>query len=750
LNYTTDGAYSQSAKRGQPLTITDNLNHVTHLRYDSQGRPTSITDAIGNETDFSYNLIGQHDTTTYPATGQTGSGHSHTANAYLYVGGPLTTITAFDESNTQVRQVTRSYGLEGEPLSVAGSTEPVTNTYDALYRVKTLKDGNNNTTTYAYNNTGLASLITMPGGETTQFPSYDNDGNLLQRIDGNSVVTNYLYTDSESLLTDIQYPASTSLNVHFAYDSYGRRSSMSDSTGSQSYSYGNLDELLTASTTYTGLSAKTISYQYYPNGSRQTMTTPAGTFSYGYAAAGRPSSMTNPFNETTRWSYQNNNWLSTQTLANGATATYTHNALGQVTELLNQIGSTTISDFSSIGYDGVGNRTSVTANISGATLLSGTTGYSYDSKDQITQETSTRNGGFTDNFGYDSAGNPTSFKGITKSYNSNNQQTGTGFSHDSNGNPTNYGGTTLTFDPENRMTAYGSVLTAGYTGDGLRAWKQSSSTRTYFLYDSIVPVIEMDSSGSVIATNSFGAAGLVSRHEGSTSASYSFDSEGNVTQRSDSSGSVLSNHLFSAHGSALSGTLSDPFGFKAQFGYYTDIETGLQLLTRRYYDPSSGRFITRDPVSYSGGINLYSYAKSNPLRYLDPLGEQGDIPDPTNPPSDWKPLGPDIWRDPAGDTWRWHPDPDGLHGGDHWDIGGPRRDHGRKGRQEWWPNRQGGHREPKPPGNLRLEECPGIGLKNPWTLPNIPPPTPQQAVGVGIAGSTIIIIIIILLAPIGA
>jgi hypothetical protein len=45
--------------------------------------------------------------------------------------------------------VTRAYGLEGELLSVGGSTEPVTNTYDALYRLKTLKDGNNNVTTYA-------------------------------------------------------------------------------------------------------------------------------------------------------------------------------------------------------------------------------------------------------------------------------------------------------------------------------------------------------------------------------------------------------------------------------------------------------------------------------------------------------------------------------------------------------------------------------------------------------------------------
>jgi hypothetical protein len=67
------------------------------------------------------------------------------------------------------------------------------------------------------------------------------------------------------------------------------------------------------------------------------------------------------------------------------------------------------------------------------------------------------------------------------------------------------------------MTAYGSVLTAGYSGDGLRAWKQNASARTYFLYDGIVPVVELDSTGAVTATNTFGASGLVSHREGSTS-----------------------------------------------------------------------------------------------------------------------------------------------------------------------------------------------------------------------------------------
>lgn len=349
--------------------------------------------------------------------------------------------------------------------------------------------------------------------------------------------------------------------------------------------------------------------------------------------------MTNPFTETTSWSYQNNNWLAAQTLANGATASYTHNALGQVTRLLNQIGVNTISDFSSIGYDGAGNRNSVTASIPGATALSGVTGYSYDTKDQISQETSTRNSGFTDNFSYDSAGNPTSFKGVTKSYNSNNQQTGTGFTHDGNGNPTTYSGTTLTFDPENRLTAYGSALTAGYIGDGLRAWKQNSSGRTYFLYDGIVPVIELDSSAGVTATNTFGAAGLVSRRTGSTSVFYNFDSEGNITQRSDSTGTVLSNHIFSAHGAALGGTLSDPFGYKARFGYYTDSDMGLLLLALRHYSPNSGRFLTSDPISYKGGVNVFAYVHNDPINRIDPLGLD-DADKEWYPEEDGKPLFP--------------------------------------------------------------------------------------------------------------
>jgi len=63
----------------------------------------------------------------------------------------------------------------------------------------------------------------------------------------------------------------------------------------------------------------------------------------------------------------------------------------------------------------------------------------------------------------------------------------------------------------------------------------------------------------------------------------------------------------------------DPEGFGGQQGYYWDY-AGLYLLTHRYYDANAGRFLTRDPIGYGGGMNLYGYADGNPVNESDPSG----------------------------------------------------------------------------------------------------------------------------------
>jgi hypothetical protein len=44
------------------------------------------------------------------------------------------------------------------------------------------------------------------------------------------------------------------------------------------------------------------------------------------------------------------------------------------------------------------------------------------------------------------------------------------------------------------------------------------------------------------------------------------------------------------------------------------------LQGHRYYDPSTGTWLTRDPIGYAGGINLYAFCGNNPVNFADPWG----------------------------------------------------------------------------------------------------------------------------------
>ena len=686
LNYTTDGAYSQAAAMGQPVTVTDNLGKVTHLRYDAQGNTLGVKDALGNETDMTYDIRNAGLQTILPFTNQSGPGHAGSQATYLYAEpssfattqwpavtlqyGPVATNTSYDESANAIRQVVNTYGVEGELLHVSGSTEPVTYAYDALYRLSTLKDAANHTTSYFYNAAGYLYQTVYPGAQatppavplaagspdTTTYPTYDADGNLLSRTDGNNKTTTYIYSDPESKLTDIMYPPGTIGSVHLSYDSYGRRGNtspgaagMTDVTGSQAYTYDDDDNLISKTVSWVGVAgSKILTYGLNPNGSRQSMNADGRSFAYTYDGVGRLTGLTNDTPEMTSWTYFDNGWLHTKTLANGVVTTYTLDQQGRLRDLVNKTGSgTSLSDFAVPamgGYDGVGSRLSLTATLNptyAPASYSGTTGDTYDygsttasaRRSQVTQETSTRGGSYTNTFGYDGGtsggpGNPTSFKGVASTFNSDNQVTNIGYGYDGNGSPTTYKTNALTFDPENRMTAYGSAQTDGYSGDGLRVWKQTGTgmTRTYFLYDGSQPVCEYGSTGTLTATNTFGADGLISRRNVGSSATtfYTFDERGNVSQRLTTAGSVSSTDLYDTYGSRT-GTVAqpDPFGYEAQAGYYTDTETGLILCTHRFYDPAVGRFATRDPMGYGGGVNLYGYCQNDPVNGIDPIGYDG-------------------------------------------------------------------------------------------------------------------------------
>ena len=60
-------------------------------------------------------------------------------------------------------------------------------------------------------------------------------------------------------------------------------------------------------------------------------------------------------------------------------------------------------------------------------------------------------------------------------------------------------------------------------------------------------------------------------------------------------------------------------------GQQLDPETGLSYNRHRYYDATTGRFISNDPIGLAGGLNLHQYAP-NPIVWVDPLGLRCDSP----------------------------------------------------------------------------------------------------------------------------
>ncbi|MDA8221003.1 MAG: hypothetical protein M0Z35_04620 [Desulfitobacterium hafniense] len=115
---------------------------------------------------------------------------------------------------------------------------------------------------------------------------------------------------------------------------------------------------------------------------------------------------------------------------------------------------------------------------------------------------------------------------------------------------------------------------------------------------------------------------------------YLYDGHNSVTQMINSAGHVRDKYRYDPFGTPMPGgklspntrLFNNPYGYN---GEAHDIDSGLQFLRARYYDPSMGRFQTRD--SYLGEImsplslNRYVYTANNPVMYSDPSGH---IPNP--------------------------------------------------------------------------------------------------------------------------
>jgi RHS repeat-associated protein len=142
----------------------------------------------------------------------------------------------------------------------------------------------------------------------------------------------------------------------------------------------------------------------------------------------------------------------------------------------------------------------------------------------------------------------------------------------------------------------------------------------------------LDLSGSLEGAGGIGGLlarsthATISPHALNSTAYYHADGNGNITclLRSDAAANASYKYdpfgrLLSSSGSLATANVmrfsSKPILLSSQ-GTWGDYYYGY-----RFYDPESQRWLNRDPIQESGGVNLFAYCGSQPTSLIDPYGE---------------------------------------------------------------------------------------------------------------------------------
>ncbi len=589
LTYAATGSLGTTIR--QLASITDPLGHTTSFSYADRTNPSAVTDPLGNRTSVAVS-----------------------EGLLIEIGDPLGHTTSV------------SYDV---PRNVTGVTDPLgqltAGSYDAVGRLTSRTDPRGRTTAFAYDRLDRLTRVIDAAGGATAF-QYDPNGNLAAVTDALGGVTRYTYDGMDRLASRTDplqrsetyaYDGNGNLTAiadrkgqltTLAYDALNRPTAVTYADGSgTAYTWDAGNRLVRAVDSLSGIVARA-----YDGHDRLTSeSTPSGAVAYTYDAAGRRTAMTVDREPAVGYGYDAAGRL-TRVSRGSAVADLSYDGAGRRTRL--DLPSGIAVEYA---YDGASRLTRLTYRFRGAVL--GTLTYAYDA------------GGHRVRVGGTWARTAMPHAVASADHDDANQLLAFGsrtLTHDLNGNLTSDGVHVYTWNVRNQLVSVdGPAVTASFAYDALgrREGKQVDGVFTSFVHDGVSPVQENGPISTVSLLEGPGIDEHLAREEGGERLVFLSDGLGSILALADETGAFRTLYTYAPFGAAVATGVSDPNVFQFT-GRENDGVAGLQFNRARYYHPILQRFLSEDPVGFAGGnINLYAYARNNPVSLTDPLGLDAQI-----------------------------------------------------------------------------------------------------------------------------
>lgn len=590
---------------GNLVSVTENvggLNLLTQYIYNGQNKLTKITDANSNVRNFTYDTLGRRLTAEdiHAATDTTFGSYGF---VYDYQGN-------LTEKTTPKNDV-------------------VSYTYDVLNRIKT------------EDFTGAAGVET-----TYTYDTCENGIGFLCDTRQSLVSKVFIYNKSGYIKKEVSEIDKVFFATDYEYDRQGNIQHLTSPNNDRFYySYNNAGLLESVDYSQAGmkLMARSIisNVDYAPTGSPTLQVNGNGT------------QTCNTYNQNKLYQLTNKKTIGlsgtcvggAQTSQNGriaekfqpATTTISNFETTNITTISQPILGNTIQNLS-YTYDEVGNILSVADTASSSVV----TTYTYDNVNRLLTATAP---GFQETFTYDGIGNILTRNTVPYLYETPNKTNphavtkvgAIALTYDTNGNVLTIGEQT---NPTTNLWNYKNELTQTTRGNTTANYLyDESGTRVYKKVGTLAtsypsPYFFQSNTGSSTILIMVGNDNIATIEDGRMLWNHT-DHLGSTVATTDSQGKITEQTDYSAFGHQKSrSTYQNTQQTEKYTGHTYDPETDLLYAQARYFRGSLGRFLSQDALFWNISpqyltdpeqMNSYSYAKNNPVLYIDPNGEKVEL-----------------------------------------------------------------------------------------------------------------------------